>query len=123
MIRKKKRLETKKKCSKRYNWDRAAKVWENYFDSVDISQNRSWDSPPVMQRPLEKISEELDNHKFCEMLYAGVYQDPYYLFNHKMLATLRDLNQGLKQSSAGWTNALESSFSKKLWEGFMRIGK
>jgi glycosyltransferase involved in cell wall biosynthesis len=87
------RLKTRQKCIERYTWDSTAKVWEEYFDNIELS-NEPWDAPKKFNPHPTEIPSNLNNQQFCEWLFNVVVQDPYHLFNYRFLTELRSLNFG-----------------------------
>tara|TARA_Y100000592_G_scaffold73358_1_gene114218 strand:- start:9580 stop:11226 length:1647 start_codon:yes stop_codon:yes gene_type:complete len=97
--RKKQRLETRKGCISRYTWDKAAKSWEKYFDSVERTKplEGQWDAPRLMRPvPNEMPKQHINNQQFSEWIYNDVVQDDSEKFSYKMLFMIRNLNFGAR---------------------------
>lgn len=88
-----KRYETARLCRERYNWDRSAKVWEEYFDKVK-KKAVDWNAPPLMKSINKEAPQGLSNYQFAEYVYNNIIQDEYHVHNYKMIKMVRDLNFG-----------------------------
>ena len=90
------RIQTRKRAMKRYTWEQAAKMWEKVFDS--LPQKGNWNTPRLIQRPPDQIPPNMTNSQFAEWICLHVIQDPYHLYNYKMLQILKSLNFGVNYS-------------------------
>ena len=101
MQRNKKRIETREGCVGRYTWDNAAKVWEEYFDAVELKELQGrWDAPPTIKQPPKELPKNLNHINFCEWIWVSLVQDQYHAWNYRMLSDLRNLNFGADLSKA-----------------------
>lgn len=102
---KKKRLQVRAACIKRYSWDNAAESWEKYFDSVvPKGLEGQWNYRPLLKEPPSEPLKGLNNVQFCEWLFRDVIQDTNEIYGYKMLTTLRDLNFGAKFGMGNLSN-------------------
>ena len=68
-VRKKIGFETRQKFLEHFQWNKSGKVWEDYFDSVEIvPEERTWKSPARFRHPQPKPST--DNNNFTHATIA-----------------------------------------------------
>ena len=85
-----------------FQWDKSGKKWEEYFDSVDVSDNL-WMSPPDIQRPDPKP----DHHKniphevLARWLITNVLKDPSKIDSYLHLRLAKDLLYGTTTGATG----------------------
>lgn len=91
-------------AEKYYDWDKTAKVWERYIDSVDLETIPcKWDSTPMRQFSLPAaIPENLTNEQFVEWLMTEVYHRPHKINSYHAMRLLRDLNYGATKNGKKW---------------------
>lgn len=86
-------------AEKYYDWDKTAKIWENYFDQVQLTGLQGqWDAPARNFKPIPTaIPEYLKKGKksdFVKWIITDVIQDPDKLNGRFFLKMLNDLNFG-----------------------------
>ena len=95
----KKSIEVRKSTIKRYNWDKTAKVWEDYIDSYSPKNLQGkWDHPPSMKAVPTEIPPDLDNDGFIKWIFNTVVQQPHKLYQYEAAKLQRDLNFGAEIS-------------------------
>ena len=94
------RLKIRKGCIDRYTWDKAAKSWEDYFDSVELGKKLDWNHPQTLNNipRFEEVPKDMNSINYLEWIYNNFVQDQYHLYNYEMLNTLRDMTFGSKVS-------------------------
>lgn len=94
--RKEHRVKIRKATAVEYNWDKTAKIWERYFDSVVLTGLQGkWDAPLRKHEPLLKSVEHYTNSEFIEWLIGEVLNKPEKLHMYSIMSMLRDLNHGV----------------------------
>ena len=89
------RVKVRHATEEHYNWDKTAKTWERYFDSVELKGLQGqWDYRPRFKAVPTTIPEGMDNVRFVEWIHHTVLQDPIKCHSYSGLAMLRDLNHG-----------------------------
>jgi glycosyltransferase involved in cell wall biosynthesis len=81
---------------KHYTWDNTAKIWESYFDSVQLKKEQGkWENPPKIPNP-EPFREDLtyDNNVFVEWLITSVLCQPEKLNTYLHMSLVQQLNHG-----------------------------
>jgi glycosyltransferase involved in cell wall biosynthesis len=96
-----------------YTWEKSGKVWENYFDSIDIIPDHlSWKSPPRIYNPEPKpdnIPDNVDHQKLAKWLIVNVLRDPEKLNTYMEARLVRDLMYQTQTSHTGGMYFNESS--------------
>lgn len=85
------------KCLNKYTWDNVYSVWEEAFDSIDMTNKISWDSksiPPVQNMSL-KVPKELNNKEFVEFICSKLINDPHLLNTANIQNLIKELASGL----------------------------
>ncbi len=76
-----------------YTWDRTAKMWENFFDNVDINLD-IWNQPPQYHEPNRNIPENLSNVDFIRWGIANIWGEPNQINGPLAKHLLRNLTCG-----------------------------
>jgi len=78
-----------------YNWDKCAKVWEEYLDSIEtIGHHQGWGSKPKVREAPKNIPENLTNSDFVEWgmrNIVGIKEDRSAYIESRLI---KDLNNG-----------------------------
>lgn len=82
------------KTNKLYNYDRVSKIWEKHFDSIDITEEGKWSSPPRIHDPVYNIPEGLNNEQFIKWCISNIWGEPDHMNSYTAMRMLRDLNYG-----------------------------
>ena len=108
---------------KYYQWDKTAKKWEDYFDSIDIKPNHlGWQSPPRIHKPLKTVPEELSSSEYARWLIVNVLGEPEKLNTYFESRLIRDLNYGMFINGMGEMYFNEDSY-KFVKPEFEQFGK
>jgi glycosyltransferase involved in cell wall biosynthesis len=67
---------TRKKLLQTYSWDQTTKIYEQVFDSIDINQKRSWNSPPKNIDTSYQIINRNNNRDFIYDIVDNVIKEP-----------------------------------------------
>jgi len=113
-IRRKIGFNTRQKFLEHFQWDKSGKMWESYFDSVEMKpHSETWDSPARMRRPHPKPNpEELSKFTYQDVahwLVQNVLCDPSKINSFLTDRLSRDLMYGSSTSSTGGMYCNESS--------------
>jgi hypothetical protein len=102
-----KKLETKKKEVRKsaenyYDWDKTAKIWENFLDSdLLFKAKRSWDDPAKFLNPnidASKISHQKDMFLFIHNLCGDNLLDINTMSTMMILDMCKDASYGFSQN-------------------------
>lgn len=104
--------KTRSLFEEHYQWDKSGKVWEDYFDSVEIDDNHSsWSQPPLINQPSQIIQppEEWTVEDTSRWLIDAVLGEPDKINSFFSARLTRDLMYGTTTSSTGGMYFNESS--------------
>ena len=88
-------ISVRKATLERYNWDKTAKVWENYIDTyTPVGLQGQWEVPPVMHNVPEGIPENMSNEDFIKWLFNEVLHAPEKLHQQEGTKLYRDFQFG-----------------------------
>lgn len=82
------------KVQKYYNYDNVAKIWDKHFDTINITEEGKWKSPPKLHDPNTNIPPNLNNEQFIKWCIANIWGEPEHLSSYTAMKMLRDLNYG-----------------------------
>lgn len=109
--------KTREAFQKHYQWDKSGKVWEEYFDSVDvIPHDQTWDSDPriYMPQPKENIPDDINHKQLARWLVVNVLCEPDRVNTHFESRLTRDL---LYQSATATTGGMYFNESSSAFDG------
>jgi|TARA_Y100000817_G_C16862284_1_gene546364 glycosyltransferase involved in cell wall biosynthesis len=112
---------TRLNFEKYYQWDKTAKKWEEYFDSVDIRpSNQSWGAPARIHQPAAQLNVDLPPSQYARWLITDVLGDQEKLGTYFESRLIRDLNYGMYINGAGemYLNEDSYKFVKPNYEEF-----
>ena len=113
-LRRKIGFNTRQKFLEHFQWDKSGKVWESYFDSVEIRpDSETWNSPsrirqPQPKPPMEKL-KNLPYHQISNWLIQNVLCDPSKNNSFLEDRMTRDLMYGSATGSTAGIYCNESS--------------
>jgi len=82
-------------AKKHYTWDKAAAIWEEYLDKIDIMPHEdTWGSEPKIHHSSNSIPEGLNNKEFVNWGIANIWGRPDQVNSYVALKMLKDLNCG-----------------------------
>jgi len=80
---------------KHYTWEKTAKIWERYLDSVVIKpREETWGSEPKIIQDVGNPPEGLTNESFVKWSLQNIAGMPEKANSYNSLRMIRDLNQG-----------------------------
>jgi glycosyltransferase involved in cell wall biosynthesis len=87
--------ETRKKCIDMYTWDHTFKVWDEVFDTIDITKKVAWNDPTIFKTNHENISvpSNLSPREFVEYIVVNVINDPFLLKTSNIQCLIKDMSQ------------------------------
>lgn len=104
---------TRDKFIQHYQWDKSGKVWEGYFDSVEIRpDNETWLSNPDIQNPApkpEKLSPSATPEELARWLILEVLKQPHMVNSFMEARLVRDLTYRTVTATTGGMYQNESS--------------
>ena len=118
-IRHKKGFETRQKFLEHFQWDKSGKVWESYFDSVEIlPEDQTWLSPPNIQPPEpkpDKLPPNIKHNQIAKWLISNVLREPEKLNTFMESRLTRDLMYECSTAVTGgmYFNEYSASFDGK----------
>jgi glycosyltransferase involved in cell wall biosynthesis len=117
--------ETSMAYSHHYSWDRTAKRWEEYFDTIDIDHyERLWRQPPRIIEMPDSIPNGLNNVQFARWIIMTFLKDPRFINSYLEARLIRDLNYGVTAPGlAGMyfnDDSASPMFHKPHWQTFDR---
>lgn len=87
---------------KNYNYDKSAKILEDYFLSVELKDiNTTWLSPAKIFKPNLDIPQGLSNEEFVRWSIANIACRPDLTESHMALRLIKDLNWGSANRGMG----------------------
>jgi len=96
---------------KYYQWDKTAKKWEEYFDSIQIKPiEQTWKSPPRIHQPSTQVPANLSASQYARWLIVNVLGEPEKLNTFFESRLIRDLNYGMFINGTGEMYLNEDSF-------------
>ena len=106
---------------KYYQWDKTAKKWEEYFDSVKTKPiEETWKSPPRIHQPATEVPHNLSGSEYARWLIINVLGEPEKLNTYFESRVIRDLNYGMFINGTGdlYLNEDSYKFVKPEFEQF-----
>lgn len=117
-IRRKYGFETRQAFLKHYQWNKSGKVWEDYFDSVEIlPEELTWKSKPRIRQPEPKpqeIPQGMTHESLARWLITNVLCDPEKINSFMEARLIRDL---MYQTSTATTGGMYFNESAAAFDG------
>jgi len=96
---------------KYYQWEKTAKKWEDYFDSVEIKPDEeTWKSPARIHQPSTNVPAGLSASQYARWLISEVLGEPEKLNTFFESRLIRDLNYGMFVMGTGESYLNEDSY-------------
>jgi glycosyltransferase involved in cell wall biosynthesis len=112
-IRKRLGFDTRQAFLKHYQWDKSGKAWENYFDSIEISDTfDNWKTPAKIKNPAPKPDSLPDNattQDIARWLIIEVLGEPERINSYFESRLIRDLTYRNSTATTGGMYFNESS--------------
>lgn len=95
--RKNKSKETRDLCLQQYTWSHVSSVWEECFDSVDISAKKDWKSAEISNTNHEthQVPNGLNSYELIEYMTNIIANDPKLFHSASIQSILRDAVFGI----------------------------
>jgi len=108
-----------------YGWDKTAKKWMEYFNTVDIDYyEKLWRQPPRIIEMPDSIPNGLNNIQFARWVIMTFLKDPRFINSYMEARLIRDLNYGVTTPGlAGMyfnDDSASPMFHKPNWQEFDR---
>lgn len=107
-IRRKMGFEARKSVEEHLTYEKTAKGWENYFDTV-IPKN-AWNSPPRLHKPITQVPPGLGPQELVEWSIINILGEPEKLNTYFAMRLIRDLNMGFRNEGFGGVYMDDVSF-------------
>jgi glycosyltransferase involved in cell wall biosynthesis len=112
-IRRKIGFDARQNFLKHFQWDQSGKMWEDYFDSVElIAPSQSWMSPPDIATPAPQDSidiSKITHQGLATWLIGEVLHQPSKINSYMMSRLVRDLMYQTSTQTVGGMYLNESS--------------
>jgi len=117
-VRQKIGFSTREAFLKHYQWDKSGRSWENYFDSVEISETfENWKQPPRIYSPEpqpEKIPEKSTSKSLARWLITNVLREPERINSYFESRLIRDL---MYKNATSFTGGMYFNESSAAFDG------
>jgi glycosyltransferase involved in cell wall biosynthesis len=111
-------LKTREAFLEHFQWDKSGKVWENYFDSIEIvPEELTWKSPPRIRQPQpkpENLPDNVQHQDLAKWLISEVLCEPEKLNSFMESRLVRDL---IFKSSTAVTGGMYFNESAAIFDG------
>jgi hypothetical protein len=83
----------REKCSSIYSWDNCFKVWDECFDSIDIKNKMSWNTPTAhpTNHTSVTVPDNLNPAQFVEYIIANIINEPKLVKTAMSQNLIRDM--------------------------------
>lgn len=89
-------LKARELCINKYTWDNVYKVWEECFDSIDISDLRDWNDPTMLDvNTTATVPQQLSKIDFVKYVCENIIKNPKLFDTGHIQMLLRDFQYGL----------------------------
>ena len=84
----------RQKCLDKYTWDNVYKVWDECFESVDITSKPDWSSKIRNETNHTSMSvpANLNPRQFVEYVCAEIIKEPYLIYTAPIQKIIKDLD-------------------------------
>lgn len=104
-IRRKHGFDTRQAFLKHYQWNQSGRAWEQYFDSVKISDSfDNWKEPPMIKNPQpkpEKLPDNISYQNLARWLINEVLCEPHRINSYFESRLIRDLTYKNSTATTG----------------------
>jgi len=81
------------KALQAYDYDKSAKLWSDYFDSV-VPSNWNDKNANIQEPELDKIPSNIPNNEFVNWCLVKILKEPERINSYEAMKWLKDLNYG-----------------------------
>jgi hypothetical protein len=100
--RKNKSEQTTKLCLDNYTWEHVGKVWDECFDSINISSKKDWSSTSVSTTNHETaVPNNLNAYELVKYLTTVIANDDKLFYSAIVQSLLRDAVYGIANKGGG----------------------
>lgn len=90
------RDKIRKSCIDKYTWDNVYSVWEECFDSIDISDLKDWNNPSVSEVSQSlSVPGNLSRSEFIKYICDNILKEPDMYYTAHIQGLLKDFQSGL----------------------------
>jgi hypothetical protein len=111
---------TRRLFEKHYTWENSGRMWENYFDSVEVlSEDQTWKSKPRIRQASpkpESLPPNIDYDKLARWLITNVLCEPDKINTFMEARLIRDL---LYKNTTAITGGMYFNESSAAFDGKM----
>lgn len=122
-VREKMRFDARKGVEEHFTYERTAKIWTEYFDSLSLpEQSQTWLSPPCYHQPAQQIPDGLSNEQFVKWCMVNVAGRPDLAHSYLSLKMTKELHWGCTMVGTGGLAFNEASMLglQPRWSDFTR---
>ncbi len=88
--------ETRQLCINKYTWDNVYKIWEECFDSIDISDLKDWNDPTISEVSTNmSVPGNLSKIEFVKYICDNIIKEPKLFYSGHIQMLLRDFLSGI----------------------------
>lgn len=115
-IRKQQGFKTRNNFLEHFQWDKSGRVWESYFDTVEVKpSSETWMSPVDIQRPdpmPEELPPKVRHSELARWLITNVLKEPSKIDSFMEARLVRDLLYECSTATTGgmYYNEMSASF-------------
>jgi glycosyltransferase involved in cell wall biosynthesis len=115
-IRKQQGFKTRNNFLEHFQWDKSGRVWESYFDTVEVKpSSETWMSPIDIQRPdpmPEELPPNVRHSELAKWLITNVLKEPSKIDSFMEARLVRDLLYECSTATTGgmYYNEMSASF-------------
>lgn len=88
----------RKLCMQNYSWDKTAKIFENIFDSVDISKKISWSCEKRQVDMSFKVEGDKNHRKLIYSIVDNIIKEPFLKHTNFVEQLIKNANDGYVQN-------------------------
>jgi hypothetical protein len=103
-----------------YTWEKSGRLWENYFDSVEImDEEKTWKSKPRIRQPApkpEQLPQNIEYDKLAKWLITSVLCEPEKTNTFMEARLIRDL---MYRTTTALTGGMYFNESSAAFDGKM----
>jgi glycosyltransferase involved in cell wall biosynthesis len=88
---------TRELCEKYYSWDGVAKIWDEAFQSLDLSDNIPWDvpNPNPCQHTSQTVPQNLSPTDFVRHIVLNIINEPLLLETAPIKTLMKNFGSGI----------------------------
>lgn len=88
-----KKIKTRQLCCEQYSWDKVYDVWDECFDTIDLSKKLPWNHPIIETgHTNEYVTKGLKKYNFVNYICSHIIKDPDIMNTGYIQSLLKDFN-------------------------------